>query len=80
MVQFRQIGQDSLQATLVVCSQLMYGWSLEVDLSSISDDLSCTAARYSFMTASANGLSESYLELSRRASLATVNGLMTDDD
>jgi hypothetical protein len=80
MAQFRQIGQDSLQATSVVCSQLMHGWSPEVDLSAISDDLSCTAARYSFVTASANGLSESYLELSRRASLATVDGLMTDDD
>jgi hypothetical protein len=80
MAQFQQIGQDSLQATSVVCSQLMYGWSPEVNLSAISDNLSCTAARYSFVTASANGLSKSYLELSRRASLATVDGLMTDDD
>lgn len=32
------------------------------------------------MSDPANSLGEAYLELSRRACLATVNGLMTDDD
>jgi hypothetical protein len=80
MSQLRQIGQDWLQATAAICTQLMYGWSPQIDLSQIFDDLSCTAAGYSFVTASVNGIMESYLELSRRASLATVNGLMADNN
>jgi hypothetical protein len=80
MSQFRQVGQDPLQATAAICSQLMYGWSPQIDLSQVHDDLSCNTAGYSFVTAPANGLLESYLELSRRASLATVNGLTTDND
>jgi hypothetical protein len=80
MSQFQQVGQDSLQATAAICSQLMYGWSPQIDLSQVHDDLSCNAAGYSFVTAPANGLVESYLEFSRRASLATVNGLTTDND
>ncbi|PVH91213.1 hypothetical protein DM02DRAFT_501558, partial [Periconia macrospinosa] len=61
------------------CNQLMYGWSPTFDLKVIRDKLSDTTAGYSFVMDPANGLSEAYLELSRRACLATVNGLMTDD-
>ncbi|PVH98907.1 hypothetical protein DM02DRAFT_530185 [Periconia macrospinosa] len=80
MAQFRQVGHDTLLATSALCKQLMYGWSPLFDLSGIRDNLACTTAGYSFVTESANGLVESYLELSRRASLDTVNGLMTDND
>ena len=80
MSQFWKVGQEPLQAAAALCSQLMYGWSPHINLSQIHDDLCCTTADYSFLTAPANGLLESYLELSRRASLATVDGLMTDND
>jgi hypothetical protein len=56
MSQFRQVGQDTLQAAAAICSQLMYGWSPQIDLSQVHDDLSCTTAGYSFVTASVNGL------------------------
>lgn len=78
MAQFWKIGHDTLLATSALCNQLIYGWSPLFDLSSICDNLACTAAGYS-LTESANGLAESYLELSSRAFLDTVNGLMTDD-
>lgn len=49
-------------------------------MTALCDRLSNTAVGYSFVVDRANGLEEAYLELSRRACLATVNGLMTDDD
>jgi hypothetical protein len=58
----------------------MYGWTSQIDLIQVHDDLSCTTAGCSFVTVSVKGLLESYLELSRRASLATVDGLMTDNN
>jgi hypothetical protein len=80
MAQFRRIAHDTNEATEKVCRQLMYGWSPQVDLGSIRDHMSNVRAGYSFVTDSQNGLSAAYMELSRRASLATVDGLMTDDD
>jgi hypothetical protein len=80
MAQFRQISHDTLLAASALCKQLMYGWSPLFDLSCIHDNLACTTAGYSFVTDTANGLAESYLDLSRRASLDTVSGLMTDND
>lgn len=58
----------------------MYEWCPESDLTRIRDRLSNITLGYSFVADPANGLGEAYLELSRRACLATVNGLMTDDD
>ncbi|KAJ6267416.1 hypothetical protein PSV08DRAFT_229224 [Bipolaris maydis] len=80
MAQSRQISHDTLLAASLLCKQLMYGWSPLFDLSCIHDNLACTTAGYSFVTDTANGLAESYLDLSRRASLDTVSGLMTDND
>ncbi|XP_014550613.1 hypothetical protein COCVIDRAFT_42919 [Bipolaris victoriae FI3] len=80
MAQFRQISHDNLLAASPLCKQLMYGWSPLFDLSCIHDNLACTTAGYSFVTDTANGLAELYLDLSRRASLDTVSGLMTDND
>jgi hypothetical protein len=58
----------------------MYRWKPQIDLDGIRDHLDNTATGYSFVTDMASGLSGSYLELSRRASLSSVNGLMADDD
>jgi hypothetical protein len=60
--------------------QMMYDWCPESNLTRIRDRLSNTTLGYSFVANPANGLGEAFLELSRRACLATVNGLMTDDD
>jgi hypothetical protein len=59
---------------------MMYEWCPEFDLTRIRDRLYNTTLGYSFVADPANGLGEAYLELSRRACLATANGLMTDDD
>jgi hypothetical protein len=80
MDQFRKISHDTIDCATAVCRQMMYEWCPESDLTRIRDRLSNTALGYSFVTDPANGLGEAYLELSRRACLATVNGLMTDDD
>jgi hypothetical protein len=58
----------------------MYEWCPEPDLTCIRDRLSNITLGYSFVADPANGLGEAYFELSRRACLVTVNGLMTDDD
>lgn len=79
IAQFRQISRDAITSAASTCNQLMYGWCPTFDLKVIRDKLSDTTAGYSFVMDPANGLSEAYLELSRRACLATINGLMTDD-
>jgi hypothetical protein len=80
MDQFRKISHDTIDCATAVCRQMMYEWCPESDLTRIRDRLSDTTLGYSFVADPANGLGEAYLELSRRACLATVNGLMTDDD
>jgi hypothetical protein len=75
MNQFQRISYDSTDCATAVCRQMMYEWRPESDLTRIHTDL-C----YWFVTDPANGLREAYLELSRRACLSTVNGLMTNDD
>ena len=59
---------------------MMYDWQPSFDLQRIQDKFSNTAHGYSFVSDPANGLAGAYLELSKRACLATVNGLMMDDD
>ncbi|PVH94161.1 hypothetical protein DM02DRAFT_200271 [Periconia macrospinosa] len=78
MAQFRQIGYSALESAASSCNRLMYGWQPRCDLEQIRDRLSNNAEGYSFVSDPANGLLEAYLELSRRACLATVDGLMTD--
>ena len=58
----------------------MYDWQPLFDLQRIQDKLSNTAYGYSFVSDLANRLAGAYLELSKRACLATVNGLIMDDD
>jgi hypothetical protein len=59
---------------------MMYEWCPEPNLTRICDRLLNITLGYLFVADPANGLGEAYLELSRRACLSTVNGLMTDDD
>ena len=80
MDQFRKIRHDTIDCATAVCRQIMYEWRPESDLTRIRDRLSDITLGYSFVDDPANGLEEAYLEFSRRACLATVNGLMTDND
>jgi hypothetical protein len=58
----------------------MYRWSPSIDISTLRDVLSDISYGYSFVTDPANGLTDAYLELSRRACLSDAEGLLTDDD
>ncbi|KAG9196772.1 hypothetical protein G6514_004692, partial [Epicoccum nigrum] len=80
MDQFRKISYDTIAYATAVCRQMMYEWCPKPKLPRIRDRLSNITLGYSFVANPANGLAEAYLELSRRACLATVNGLMTDND
>ena len=80
MDQFRKISHDRIDCATAVCRQMMYEWSPESDLTRIRDRLSSTTLGYLFVADPTSGLGEAYLELPRRVCLATVNGLMTDDD
>jgi hypothetical protein len=76
---FRKISHDTIERATAICRRMMYNWHPNFDLTRTQDRLSNTALGYSFVVDPANGLGEAYLELSRMACLATVNGLMTDD-
>lgn len=76
MSQFRDIGRTVLKHAQSCCNQLMYGWKPACNISKVRDTLSDITYSYSFVTDPANGLSDAYLELSRLACLAEVEGLM----
>jgi hypothetical protein len=80
MAQFRGIGRGALEHVIPCCDRLMYGWSPSIDISTLRDVLSDISYGYSFVTDPANGLTDAYLELSRRACLSDAEGLLTDDD
>jgi len=79
MPDFKQISQDVLQSATLLCCRLMYNWQPHFDLETIKDEISNNNAGYSFVSDPANELSDAYLDLSRRACLASFDGLMTDD-
>jgi hypothetical protein len=80
MPQFREIRRGALKHAISCCERLMYHWSPPCEISSLRDALSDMSYGYSFVTDPANGLTDAYLELSRRACLADTEGLMADDD
>jgi hypothetical protein len=80
MAQFRGIGRGALEHAISCCDRLMYRWSPSIDISTLRDVLSDISYGYSFVTDPANGLTDAYLELSRRACFPDAEGLLTDDD
>jgi hypothetical protein len=80
MAQFRGIGRGALEHAISCCDRLMYRWSLSIDISTLRDVLSDISYGYSFVTDPANGLTDIYLELSRRAYLSDAEGLLTDNN
>jgi hypothetical protein len=77
MTQFRQLGQDAMQAATQLCQRLMYGLEANIDLGRLRDRIANSAAGYSFVQDPANGLASAYLDLSSRACLASIDGLMS---
>ncbi|KAK1957240.1 hypothetical protein LY78DRAFT_563547, partial [Colletotrichum sublineola] len=59
--------------------QLMYGWHPVFDLSKTKDRMANTYQGYSFVSDLANGLWEAYLDLSQRACLSTIDGLLSKE-
>lgn len=79
MTQFRLISQIVLGTANSHCARLMYDWSPSCALDGIQDCLAVNAFGYSFVTEPSNALGDKHLELSRRACLSTIDGLMSDN-
>ncbi|KAJ9653233.1 hypothetical protein H2201_009164, partial [Coniosporium apollinis] len=63
MEAFRNFGHHILGKAEALCETLMYGWSPDLNLSEVKDDMRNTQLGYSFVQHPANGLSMAYLEL-----------------
>jgi hypothetical protein len=79
MHQFRSVAQDVLQTAIAAVNRLMYDWDPVCNLATIKDQMANTSRGYSFVSEPANSLSEAYLDLSQRASLAGIDGLLSRD-
>ncbi|KAI3567768.1 hypothetical protein IWW34DRAFT_825181 [Fusarium oxysporum f. sp. albedinis] len=65
---FRGLACEVLRSVAASCSRLMYDWEpAYIDLSQIRDNLSTTTPGYSFVSDTANKLSDAHLELLLRA-------------
>ncbi|KAL8911339.1 MAG: hypothetical protein Q9171_003466 [Xanthocarpia ochracea] len=76
---FRQLGCYAVQTATILIAQLMYGVRLISRLDSISDSISNVAQGYSFVQDPANGLATAHLDLSTRACLDPLDGLMMSE-
>ena len=79
MEQFRELGSIALQRVRTSLAQLSYGIQPDFDLDHVVDRISNTARGYSFVLDPKNHFSTAYLDLSSRACLDSVNGLMLGD-
>lgn len=77
MLDFRTLGRRAVANSSASLTTLLYGWSPpKLTLDNIRDTLSNQEYGYSFVRDPANWLSSAYLELSSRACLDSVDGLM----
>ncbi|KAL9025823.1 MAG: hypothetical protein Q9196_005419 [Gyalolechia fulgens] len=79
MNHFRQLGCHAVQTATTLIAQLMYGIRPITRLDSISDSISNGAQGYSFVQDPANGLATAHLDLSTRACLDPLDGLMMSE-
>ncbi len=77
MNQFRQLGRKVLEDASSGCTHLMYGLRSRVRIESVQDDMANTSAGYSFLGDARNRLETAYLDLSERACLNPLDGLMS---
>lgn len=76
MDDFRQLGRLVLEDATSTLDSLMYGLPRCRSLGSIRDDMSNNKAGYSFVIDPQNDLTTAYLDLSKRACLSSLDGLM----
>lgn len=77
--EFRQLGRRARELATASVTRLMYGLDARFELEQIHDRFSTTAPGYSFVQDSSNQLAQAYLDLSRRACLDRLDGLMSGD-
>ena len=73
------MGRHVIQSTEASLCQLMYGTPIKIQLEKLRDRLSNQDQGYSFVQDPANGLSSAYLDLSSRACLDPIGGLMASE-
>lgn len=79
MNHFRQLGCHAVQTATTLIARLMYGVRPMTRLDSIIDSISNVAQGYSFVQDPANGLASAHLDLTTRASLDPMDGLMLSE-
>lgn len=79
MNQFRVLSKTAFDSATTCVERLMYGLEPRLELHHIRDCMSNQRQGYSFMLDSANNLERAYLELSSRACLDPVDGLMAGE-
>lgn len=80
MDSFRGLSHSILEAVSQGCQRLMFEWQPDLpDLRTLRDRLSDTSVGYSFVSDSANRLTDEYLLLLKRACLSPVDGLLKID-
>ncbi|KAF4492952.1 ATP-dependent DNA helicase tlh1 [Colletotrichum fructicola Nara gc5] len=77
--QFRSLAHKMVETVAAAVERLMYGWHPVFDLSKTKDRMVNTHQGYSFVSEPANGLQEAYLDLSQRACLSKIDGLLSKD-
>ncbi|OHW95957.1 hypothetical protein CSPAE12_05386 [Colletotrichum incanum] len=77
--QFRSLAHDMVRHTASAVDRLMYSWHPVFDLSKTKDRMANTHQGYSFISEPANGLQEAYLDLSQRACLSSIDGLLSKE-
>lgn len=79
MADLRRMGQHMVQLAEASLARLMYGMPARIQLSKLQDRLSNQNQGYCFVQDPANNLSSAYLELSSRACLDPIGGLMASE-
>lgn len=79
MKQFRELGARVHNQIAASTSRLMYGWEPQLELKDVRDRMSDHESGYSFIQDPANNLRSRYLDLSSRACLDPIDGLMSGE-
>jgi hypothetical protein len=79
MADLKRMGRHVVESTKASLGRLMYGTPVEIQLGKLRDRLSNQDQGYTFVQDQANDLSSAYLDLSSRACLDSIGGLMASE-
>lgn len=79
MDHFKALSKTATNSAMTCLNRLMYGLQPEIRLDQLRDRMSNDKQGYSFVTDPSNNLRNAYLELSSRACLDPIDGLMAGD-